>query len=60
MNNTELPETRRFPIEPVSKAQEIWLKNFLGEADGVRYVVLDWKCNEKNRPVALPEESAND
>lgn len=57
MNNTELPETRRFPIEPVSKAQEIWLKNFLGEeyykeykADGVRYVVLDWKCNEKNRP----------
>lgn len=40
MNNTELPETRRFPIEPVS-------------ADGVRYVVLDWKCNEKNRPVAM-------
>lgn len=60
MNNTELPETRRFPIKPVSKAQEIWLKNFLGEeyykeykADGVRYVVLDWKCDEKNRPVAM-------
>lgn len=24
MNNTELPETRRFPIEPVSKAQDNW------------------------------------
>lgn len=60
MNNTELPETRIFPIELVSKVQEIWLKNFLGKedyknykADGVRYVVLDWKCNEKNRPVAM-------
>lgn len=59
MNNTELLETMKFPIEPISEAQEIWLKNFLGEEDyesykanGVRYVVLDWECNEKNRPEA--------
>lgn len=37
MNNTELPETRSFPIKQVSKAQEIWLKNFLGEVDYEEY-----------------------
>lgn len=59
MNNTELPESRKFPIEPISEAQESWLKNFLGEEDyenykdnGACYVVLDWHCNEKNRPEA--------
>lgn len=59
MNNTELPETRRFPIEPVSKAQEISAERWIMK--NIKPMVSPRQRTWKTGIIyKLPEESAND